>query len=573
MSSSSTAGSTVKTIHADEQIARGARLRPIGEVASGIGLQANELETYGSHVAKVSLGVLDRLANGSNGHYVHVTSMTPMPGWEDPTVTAIALSDALAKMGKKSACCLQQPSLAWVLTGGPIRAGSGQCQVVPREQFALGLTGDLYAVAAAHALMSSLVDVALVRSGPDGLDPRRITLRRCQEVADTALRQAVVGLGGGGVPRESGFDSPPSSEVMASFTLAGSLKDLRRRLGQMVVGYNQHELPVAAESMRAAGAMTALLRDAFRPNLMQTLNGTPVFVHGATSIDFSHGGSSIVADRIALKCCDYVVTVSLGGAELGLEKFCDIKCRASGLTPGVAVLIATTRGVKFQSGRYRGYNDPKMAEPSVPSIKEGAANLAKHLENVRYFGLPCIVVIHRTDTDTAEELQCLEGISNSSGAVSTIVSSHRETGVEATMDVARAVMAACEAKASRFSFLYDNTWPIAKKIETIATTLYNAGRVNYSPKAAAAVERYTQLGWSELSVCMAKTVYSLSHSPQLLGRPYDFILPVEDVRVCAGAGYLVVRLGAVQPMSALARRPRAMDIDVTDDGEVRGLFD
>jgi len=557
----------------DEAIARSVTPRDIREIAAAVGFASDEIETHGPHVAKVSLSALDRLSSRPKGRYIHVTSMTPMPGWEDPTITAIALADALVQLKKTAACSLQQPSLAWVLSGGPIRAGGGRCQVVPRDRFALGLTGDLHAVAAAHQMLSSMADAVLVRSGPEGLDPRRMALRRCQEVADSALRQMVVGLGGHSVPRESGFDSPPSSELMAILTLSTSKADLRKRLGRIVVGYNQHDLPVFAETLKAAGAMAVLLRDALCPNLMQTLEGTPGFVHGSNAVDLSHGSTSVIADAIALKCCQYVITASMAGAELGLEKFCDIKCRASGLAPDAAVLIATLRGVKYQSGRYRGHNDPRLNEASVQAVKEGSANLAKHLENVRYYGLPCVVVINRAPSDTPEELAALATVAGVSGATATVVSDHRNTGGAGAIELAEAVVKACEGGTCRFSHLYETTWPITKKIETIATTLYNAGRVEYSSRAAAAIERYTQLGWQDLAICMAKAVYSLSHDQKLLGRPYDFVLPIEDVRVAAGAGYLIVRAGPAQPLLPPVRRPRSMNMDVTDEGGVKGLFD
>ncbi len=566
---------------ADEQIARGAALRPIDEVAGEIDLLPDEIESHGRSVAKVSVSAADRLADRPNGRYVHVTSMTPLPTWEDPATTAIALADALQALGKRSACCLQQPSLGTVLAGEQIGAGSGRFQIVPRDRFGLHLTGDLHAVTSAHALLSSATDAMLVRAGPEGLDTRRVVWRRCQEVIDTALRQTVVGLGGGGVPRESGFDLTPNSEVMAVLTLSSSLADLRERLGRIVVGYSHHDLPVFANSLKVDGAMAALLRDALRPNLMQTLAGTPVFVHGSTAIELSHGGGSVLSDQIALRCCDYVVTTSAGGAELGLEKFCDIKCRASGLAPDAVVLIATVRAVKFHSGRYRSPDDPRLAEASVQAVREGAANVAKHLENIRYFGLPCVVMIARSDADTDEELEVLSSVASVSGASAVVIGGYgeattgdgNERGETDTSELARAVTAACEEGATKFSYLYEATWPIAKKIETIATTLYNAGRVEYSARASAAMERYTQLGWQNLSLCMAKTVHSLSHDPDLLGRPYDFVLPVEDVRVAAGAGFLIVQLGRVQPMPAPARRIRAAAMDLTEDAEVGGLFD
>lgn len=557
----------------DEELARSARLRDVVEIAGALGLQTDEIEPQGRHVAKVSLGVLDRLADRPNGRYVHVTSMTPMPGWEDPAITAIALADALHASGKRAACCLRQPTLGVVLTDGQMGVGGGLCQVVPRDRLVLHLTGDLHAVSSAHALLSSMADAALVGAGPDGLDTRRMAWRRCQEITDTALGQIVVGLGGGGVPRESGFDLTPASEVMAVLTLSSSQAELRRRLGRIVVGYSHHNLPVFAEAIKADGAMAALLRSAARPNVMQTLAGTPAFVHGSAAIDVSHGGSSVLADKIALKCCDVVVTASDGGAELGLEKFCDIKCRASGLVPDAVVLIASVCGVKYQSGRYRGPDDARLDEPSLQAVREGAVNLAKHLENVRYFGLPCVVVISRGAKDSDEELEALRSVAGVSGATAVFVGRYRDQGGDGAGDLAEAVLSACRDESATFSYLYDAKWPIAKKIETIATTLYNAGRVRYSPRATSAIERYTQLGWQDLSVCMAKTVYSFSHDPDVLGRPYDFVLPVEDVRVAAGAGFLIVQLGSPPRATPISRRVRATRVNLTEDGNVTGLFD
>jgi formyltetrahydrofolate synthetase len=298
-----------------------------------------------------------------------------------------------------------------------------------------------------------------------------------------------------------------------------------------------------------------------------------VFVHGASSIDLGHGGGSIAADKIALKCCDYVITASEGGAELGLEKFCDIKCRAGGLTPSAVVMIVTIQGVKFQSGRYRRPEDPRLVEPSVQAVKEGAANVAKHLENVRYFGLPCVVLIGRAESDTQEELETLRSIASVSGATGVVIGNCQDQGSGGAVQLAEAVVAACDGNASKFSYLYETSWPIAKKIETIAKTLYNAGEVEYSSRASEAIERYTQLGWQNLSVCMAKTIHSLSHDPGLLGRPYDFTLPVQDVRVSAGAGFLVVQVGPTRPTAASLRAPRAARMGLADDGTAKGLFD
>ncbi len=522
-------------------------------------------------MARVDPSALDALADRPDGRTIHVTSMTPMPGWEDPAVTAIALADGLAAIGKRSACCLMQPSLGEVMAGQCLGAGAGRCQVIPRDRLALHLTGDLHAVASAHALLGAVADATLVRAGPDGLDTRRMAWRRCQEMADAALADTVVGLAGGGVPRESGFDLTPHSEVMAIVTLSSTLSELRERLGKIVVGFSQHELPVFAQNLRAEGAMTALLRDAFRPNLLQTLAGTPVFVHGTTSVDLSHGGGSVLADKIALKCADYVVTYSRGGSELGLEKFCDIKCRVGGLTPAAAVVIATVRGVKYQSGRYQDPDDSRLDEPSLQAVKEGAANLARHLEDVRYFGLPAVVTIGRHPADTQEEIDALQSIAEVSGASAVVIGNYAEEGGEGATALAEAVVAASADAGARFSYLYESSWPVTKKIETIATTLYNAGRVSYSDRASAAIERYSRLGYRNATICMAKTTWSLSHDPELLGRPYDFVLPVEEVLLAAGAGYLIVRTGPAERMPGLTRAARFPKLNVDADGQIEGL--
>ncbi len=545
--------------------------RSLDELASGLGLSAEACRPHGHGVAKVDLQALEALPPDSPGRYIHVTSMTPMPGRQDPTCVALALADALAGLGKRAAACVPQPSIGEVMMGERLGAGAGPHRIVPLERFAMHLTGDLHAVSTAHALLSSLADIALVKAGPDGLDTRRMAWRRAQEMIDPALREVVAGLGGGGVPRESGFALTTSSEVMAILTLAKSVQDLRDRLSRIVVGYSHHELPLFAHSIRADQAMAAVLAEAIRPNLMQTAQGTPVFVHGAADVQLGHGASSVLADRLALGLAEFVVTVSQGGAELGLEKFCDIKCRASGLAPSAVVMLADVRGVKYQSGRYRGGDDARLAEPSLQAVKEGAANLAKHLENVRYFGLPCVVVLLRGEHDTEEELDALRSVAQVSGADSVVVGRFGADDTEGAEALARAVADVCAGKTARFSYLYDGNWPITKKIETIATTLYNAGQVRYSARARTAIERCMQLGWQELSIGMVKTMWSLSHDPHLLGRPYDFTLPVQDVEVAAGAGMLLVHVGDVAAMPDPARQPRAFKLGLDDAGRIKGL--
>lgn len=549
----------------------GASPRDVVEVAGALGLSSDVCQPYGTGVAKIRLDALDRHSSDAPGRYIHVTSMTPMPGGDDPTCAAIALADALASQGKRTACCLPQPSLGEVMMSGELGAGAGTSHVVPLERFAMHLTGDLHAVSAAHALLSSLADIALVKAGPDGLDTRRMVWRRVQEMVDPALREVVAGLGGGGVPRESGFGLTTTSEVNAIVTLATSVQDLRDRLSRILVGYSHRELPLFSQSIRADQPMAALLADAVRPNLMQTAQGTPVFVHGAADVQLGHGGSSVLADKLALGLAEYVVTVSRGGAELGFEKFCDIKCRASGLAPSAVVMLADVRGVKYHSGRYRGADDPRLAEASLQAVKEGAANLAKHLENVRYFGLPCVVVLRRSEHDTDEELDALRSVAQVSGADAVIVGRFGVTEPEGADSLAQAVIDVCDRRPARFSYLYESSWSVTKKIETLATTLYNAGQVRYTSKARSAIERCTQLGWQDLCVCMVKTTRSLSHDPSLLGKPYDFTLPVEDVHVAAGAGMLLVHVSEVGSMPDPVRQPRAFLLGLGDDGRVTGL--
>lgn len=560
----------------DLEIAQKAAMKPIVEIGGSLGLLEDELELYGRHKAKVSLAAMDRLKDRPTAKYICVTGITPTPLGEGKTVTTVGLAQGLAKAGKNAACCIRQPSLGPVfgIKGGA--AGGGYSQVVPMEDMNLHLTGDNHAVSAAHALLSAMVDTLMLKGNPGRLDPTRVTWRRCVDMNDGPLRDIVIGLGGNGIPRETGFDLTAASEVMAALALATSLKDLRERLGRIVIGYTSQDLPVFAEDIKAAGAMAILLKDAIKPNLLQTLEHVPVFVHTGPFANIAHGNSSVLADRIATKCADYVVTEAGFGADMGMEKFMNIKCRASGLTPDAVCMVATVRAIKAHSGRFRVIPgrpiDPRIFMPNVQAVKEGAVNMVKHLENVRYFNVPCVVAINRFPTDTVEEIDAVKDAAEMGGATQVVVSEVHTRGGEGGLAMADAIIGVCDMPHDPFRFLYELDWPIKKKIETIATTIYGAGSVQYEREADVAIERFERLGWGNLPICMAKTQYSLSHNPSWKGRPSGFVLPVRDVRVSAGAGFLYPMIGQMMTMPAFGRSPAATRMDIDEHGNISGLF-
>jgi formate--tetrahydrofolate ligase len=565
-----------KKMPSDLEIAHAAKLQPIQDIAAGLGLQENELEYYGRHKAKVNLSAMERLSGRPNGKYILVTAVTPTPLGEGKTTTTIGLAQGLAQIGRKAAACIRQPSLGPVfgIKGGA--AGGGYSQVVPMEDINLHLTGDMHAVSSAHALLSALVDTLLIKGNPAKLDQTKITWRRCVDMNDGALRSIVVGLQGNGIPRETGFDLTAASEVMAVLSLATSLKDLRERLGRIIVGYNHLDLPVSAEDLRAAGAMTVLLRDAIKPNLMQTLEHVPTFVHCGPFANIAHGNSSILADYIALKCADYVVTEAGFGADMGMEKFYNIKCRVSGLVPDAVCMVATVRALKAHSGRYRVVPgrpiDPKIFEPNAEALREGLPNLIKHLENARHFGVPCVVAVNKFPTDSDEEIQALREGAEMAGAIDVVVCEGHGKGGPGAASLAEAMVKACEEPHEKFRFLYPLDWPIGRKIETIATTIYGAKGVQFEKPASAAIDKFTKLGWDKLPICMAKTQYSFSHDPGLRGRPSDFTLPIRDIRISAGAGFLYAMCGEIMTMPAFGSKPAAQVMDINEAGDVQGLF-
>lgn len=561
----------------DLEIAQSAQLRPIAEIAKNLGLDEDDIELYGKYKAKVSLKVLEKFKNRPLGKYIDVTAITPTPLGEGKTVTTIGLSMALNRIGKKSIVCIRQPSLGPVfgIKGGA--AGGGYSQVVPMEDFNLHLTGDTHAVAIAHNLLAAFIDNHLHHGNALRIDPFTISWPRVVDVSDRALRKIVIGLGGkeNGVPRESGFDIAVASEVMAILALTTGLRDLRERLGRIVIGYNMEKKPVTAEDLKCAGAMAVLLKDAIKPNLLQTLENTPCFVHAGPFANIAHGNSSILADQIALRLSEYVVTESGFGADCGMEKFMNIKCRYSGLTPDCVVMVCSVRALKMHSGKYRVVPgkplDPALALEDVAAVEKGAENLVKQIENALLFGVPVVVAINLFSTDTDREIRAIEKIALDSGAYACAVSEVWAKGGEGGRELAEAVVRACE-EPKNFRFLYPLDIPIKEKIEIIATKVYGADGVVYEEGVEEKIRRFTELGWGNLPICMAKTHLSLSHDPKLKGRPRGFKLPVKDIRPAIGAGFLYPLCGEIRTMPGLPSEPAGNRVDIDEEGRIVGLF-
>lgn len=567
----------MRKIPLDLEIARRARLKPIKDIALDWGLKEKELELYGKYKAKVCLSVLERIAKRKNGKYIDVTAITPTPLGEGKTVTTIGLAMALNRLGKKAAVCIRQPSLGPVfgIKGGA--AGGGYSQVVPMEDFNLHLTGDVHAVGLAHNLCAAFLDNAIFKKNPLNIDPCSITWPRVVDVSDRFLRHIRIGIGGpeDGFERESGFDITVASEVMAILALSKSLGDLRRRLGRIVLAMTKEGKPVTAEDIKVAGAMAVLLKDAIKPNLLQTLDNTACFVHAGPFANIAHGNNSILADQMALKLSEYVVTESGFGADCGAEKFFDIKCRQSGLRPDCVVLVCTVRALKMHSGRFTVVAgrplDPKLLREDVAAVDAGCANLKKQIENVRLFGAPCVVAINKFAADTPREIAHIRGKAREAGAEDALLSELWAKGAGGGEELAQAVIKACK-KEGNFRFLYPLDWPVKKKIETIAVKIYGAKDVHYEQKAEEKIALYTKLGYDKLPVCMAKTHLSLSHDPDLKGCPQGFTLPVRDVRASVGAGFLYPLCGTMRTMPGLPTHPAGEKIDLDKDGNVVGLF-
>jgi len=561
----------------DIEIAQAAKLRPITEIAKEIGINEDELELYGKYKAKIDLSILKRLESKPNGKYIDVTAITPTPLGEGKTVTTIGLSLGLAKIGKKVSTCIRQPSLGPVfgIKGGA--AGGGFSQVVPMEDFNLHLTGDVHAVGLAHNLCAAFLDNHIYKGNKLNIDIDNILWRRVMDVSDRALRNIEIGLGGkqDGIPRKSGFDITVASEVMAILALTSDLKDLRKRLGKIVVAFNVDGKPVTTEDLKVAGAMAVLLKDAIKPTLMQALEHTPCFVHAGPFANIAHGNNSIIADRIALKLSDYVVTESGFGADCGAEKFFNIKCRISGLVPNAVVVVCSVRALKMHSGDFKVVAGKPLSEDllreNTDAVERGGCNLEKQIENMKQFGIPVVVAINKFTSDTKNEIEAIRKKAIAAGAEDAVLSEVWEKGGEGGRDLAKAVDKAAN-KPSNFKFLYDINASIKQKIETIATKIYGAKDVQYDPEAEKKIALYTKLGYDKLPLCMAKTHLSLSHDPNLKGAPKGFTLPVRDVRASGGAGFLYPLCCTMRTMPGLPSEPAGERIDLDQNGKIVGLF-
>ncbi len=563
----------------DLDIARSVTPRPIGDIAGELGLRQEEIEYYGPTKAKVTLAGVERVERERpRGKYVVVTAITPTPLGEGKTTTTVGLAQGLNRIGRKASVAIRQPSLGPVfgIKGGA--AGGGYSQIIPMEDFNLHLTGDIHAISAAHNLASAFLDNHLHHGNALGIDPFSIRWPRVVDISDRAIRKAVIGLGGkeNGVPRESEWVITVASEVMAILALSKDLFDLRARLGRIVVATSRDGKAVTTEDLGVAGAMTVLLRDAIKPNLLQTLEGGPAYVHCGPFANIAHGNSSIIADRVALSTSDMVVTEAGFGADMGAEKFFDIKCRASGLRPDAAVVVATVRALKMHGGVGRIVAgkplDPALTTENVEAVRKGAANLAKHIEIVSAYGVPVIVAMNAFPTDTPAEFEAIREVALAAGARDAVVTTNFAEGGKGAEALAAAVWDAAEQAGGAFRLLYPDEMPLREKIETVATKVYGAAGVDFAPAATKALAEYEALGYGHLPICVAKTHLSLSHDPNLKGCPTGFRFPVREVRLAAGAGFIYPLAGDMRTMPGLPSHPAGEKIDIDADGNVVGLF-
>ena len=552
----------------DVEIAQAAKMKPIEEIASKIGLAPDDLELYGKYKAKVTLDAWQRVKDRPDGKLILCTAINPTPAGEGKTTTSVGLADALSRRGRKAAAALREPSMGpcFGMKGGA--AGGGYAQVVPMEDINLHFTGDFHAITTAHNLLAAIIDNHIQQGNALDLDVRRITWKRVLDLNDRALRHVVIGMGGKahGVPRETGFDITVASEMMAILCLSRDLMDMKERLGRIVIGYTRSGRAVRANELGATGALTLLFKDAIKPNLVQTLEGTPVFIHGGPFANIAHGCNSIMATKFALKFADVVVTEAGFGADLGAEKFLDIKCRFAGISPDAVVIVATVRALKMHGG----LSKKELEKVDMTALKKGMANLAKHIENVQKFGLPAVVAVNAFPTDTAEELDFVRRECETLGA-EVALSEVWAKGGEGGEALAEKVEAALQKKAD-FRYIYDEKETIPEKIGKIAREIYGAAGVDFTKEAQRELEELEALGFDKMPVCMAKTQYSLSDDAALLGRPEGFRITVRELRLAAGAGFVVALTGSILTMPGLPKHPAAMDMDITEDGRITGLF-
>jgi len=565
-------------IPSDLDIAQNANLVHINKIAKQMGLDPDtDLEHYGKYVAKINLDVLDKLKSRPDAKYVDVTAITPTPLGEGKSTTVVGLGQAMKHIGKKATITVRQPSQGptFGIKGGA--AGGGYSQIVPMENFNLHLTGDIHAISAAHNLIAAMLDAHIYHGNKLNIDIHNIPWRRVVDLNDRALRNTIIGLGKrfDGVPRETGFDITVASEIMAILALTTSLQDMRERIGKMVIAYDKDKNPITAEDIQAAGAATVLMKEAIKPNLMQTLENTPAIVHAGPFANIAHGNSSIIADLIAMKTSDYVLTESGFGADIGAEKFFNIKSRISGLKPNAVVLVTTIRALKAHTDKYKIVPgkpiDPALTEENVADVEAGAVNMVRHLENLRKFGVNPVVAINVFEQDTEKEIQAVKEIAEASGAMGVAVARHWAEGGKGAIDLAEMVVSACDAP-NDFKLLYPDDMSIKDKIETIAREIYRADGVVYERIAERKIQQYEQQGLRDLPICMAKTHLSFSDNPKLKGAPDGFNITITDIRASAGAGFIYPLCGDVRTMPGLGRTPAAMNVDIDENGKVIGLF-
>ena len=553
----------------DIQIARKAELLPIGRIANNFGIRGDYLEYYGMYKAKISDNLYKDLKDKPDGKLVLVTAINPTPIGEGKTTTSIGLSQALNKLGKKSCVTLREPSLGpcFGIKGGA--AGGGYSQVVPMEDINLHFTGDFHAITSANNLLSALIDNHIQQGNELGIDPRRITWKRCLDLNDRALRNIVIGLGAksDGTPRQDGFMITVASEVMAILCLAENLSDLKERLGDIIIGYSYTGEKITARDIKAHGSMTVLLKDAIKPNLVQTLENTPALIHGGPFANIAHGCNSVRATKIALKMSDYCVTEAGFGADLGAEKFMNIKCRKAGLTPDAVVIVATIKALKYNGG----VDKSALNVENTDAVKKGIVNLSKHIENIKKFNVPVVVTLNHFQTDSDIEIDIVRNECERHGA-DFAISHVWEKGGDGGIELAKLVINAAESSSKSFQYLYPDDMPLAQKIETISKEIYGASSVTIIPSAKSEINKITKMGYGKLPICMAKTQYSLSDNPNKLGRPENFEICVREVKLSAGAGFVVAITGDIMTMPGLPKIPSSEFIDIDENGEIYGLF-
>lgn len=553
----------------DIQIAQGCKMLNISKIAEKLGIENEDLELYGNYKAKLSEKLWDKVKNNQDGKLILVTAINPTPAGEGKTTTTVGLGQAMSKIGKNAAIALREPSLGPVMGIKGGAAGGGYAQVVPMEDINLHFTGDMHAITTANNLLSATIDNHLQQGNLLNIDPRQIVWKRCMDMNDRALRNIIVGLGGkmNGVPREDGFNITVASEIMAILCLASDLKDLKDRLGRVIIGYNYAGNAVTARDLKVDGAMTLLLKDAIKPNLVQTLEGTPAIMHGGPFANIAHGCNSVTATKIALKLADYVITEAGFGADLGAEKFFDIKCRFAGFKPAAVVLVATIRALKYNGG----VKKDSLKEENIEALSKGFVNVEKHIENLQMFGVPVIVAINHFDTDTEQEIQLVHDRCSGLG-VEVAFSDVFLKGGEGGVELANKLVALTDRTVSNFAPIYDATLPIKDKVQAIVSKIYGGNNVIYTAAAEKSIAKIEEMGLDRIPVCMAKTQYSLSDNPALLGRPSGFDVTVREVRISAGAGFIVVITGDIMTMPGLPKTPAAEKIDIDESGVITGLF-